>query len=248
MRNLLIIFTLIFCDLVNAQSKDLFDENRNLIDEAKNYYQKKEYVNVIKMLENILPQIDKSNETEVHKFLGFSYAMMNDKISARVHFKILLKLNPTFALKAQDAEPSIIEILNEVKKEIAHESALCSCFIPGIGQLLKGEEQKGKLLMLGASVSFVSTVLFWLETANKQQKYLSLGPDRIEYMDEYYNEYNKWFRISISSSSVFIGFYLFSIWDAYFTNTSIKVINDDINSSGFILKDDLIKIGYKFRF
>ncbi len=102
--------------------------------------------------------------------------------------------------------------------------------------------------MLGASVSFVSMVLFWLETANKQQKYLSLGPDRIEYMDECYNEYNKLFHISISSSSVFIGFYLFSIWDAYFTNTSIKVINDDINSSGFILKDDLIKIGYKFRF
>ncbi len=82
------------------------------------------------MLENILPQIDKSNETEVHKFLGFSYAMMNDKISARVHFKILLKLNPTFAMKAQDADSSIIAILNDAKKEIAHESALCSCFIP----------------------------------------------------------------------------------------------------------------------
>ncbi len=50
MRNLLIIFTLIFCDLVNAQSKDLFDENRNLIDEAKNYYQKKEYKNAGKYL------------------------------------------------------------------------------------------------------------------------------------------------------------------------------------------------------
>ncbi|MEO0137666.1 MAG: hypothetical protein ABIL39_10605 [candidate division WOR-3 bacterium] len=247
MRKFFIILTVFIYYIAYGQSNILIEENANLIDQAKNYYQNKEYTIVIKTLESILPQIDELNKIEAHKYLGFSYAKINDRISAKEHLKTLLKLNPQFSFKAQEVDSSIIEILNEAKREIAHEAAMCSCFIPGVGQVLKGEERKGKLLMLGSSLSFVSTVILWLETENRQQRYLGLGPDSVEYMDEYYSEYNKWFRISVSSSAIFIGFYLFSIWDAYFSNTQVKIVNET-GSSNFIRGNDLIKIGHEFSF
>ncbi len=248
MKKFTILFTLLIFQTLQAQSLDLIDENKNLIDQAKGYYQEKEYRIVIQTLGNILPQLDKTSKIDAHKYLGFSYVRMNDKISAKEHFKILLKLNPDFTLDPADADSSIIAMLNAVKKEIAQESAICSCFIPGSGQLLKGEEKKGKLLMLGTSLSLVSSTLAWVETYNRQIHYLGLGPDSVEYMDKYYNDYNKFFKISIASTSVFAGIYIYCILDALFANTEIKVLDNRTKSLYFTPEPKSTKIGYKITF
>ncbi|MCX7995757.1 MAG: tetratricopeptide repeat protein [candidate division WOR-3 bacterium] len=252
MSKLITCFSLLLYTAIYAQSSDIIDENKDLLDKAKTSYEQKEYADVIKTLENILPQIDKSNMVEVHKYLGFSYARLNDKISAREHFKTLLKLNPHFTLNAQDADSSIIIIINEAKKEIAQESGMCSCFIPGAGQLIKGEDKKGKLIMLGSSLSLISSVLLWIETMNKQQNYLGIGPDSVEYMDEYYSEYNKWFRISVFGSTLFAGIYFYSIFDAIFANTTVKVESNNTNNTNslhnIIPENISAKVGFKFRF
>uniref|UniRef100_A0A7V3VTS5 PKD domain-containing protein n=1 Tax=candidate division WOR-3 bacterium TaxID=2052148 RepID=A0A7V3VTS5_UNCW3 len=67
--------------------------------------------------------------------------------------------------------------------------------------MLKGEDKKGKLIMLGSGFSFVASALLWLERDELHNSYLSLGPDSTEYMDKYYNSYNKYYKLSTSSST-----------------------------------------------
>ncbi len=241
-----ILFLLLF-NILQAQHQDMIDENKSPIEQAKDFYQEKEYTTVIKTLENSLPQLDRADKIAAHKYLGFSYAKINDRVSAKEHFKILLKLNPNFTIDAKDMDSVIIKILNDAKKEIAQESAVCSCFIPGTGQLIKGEERKGKLIMLCTGLSVASSVLLWLETESKQRDYLSLGPDSVEYMDRYYNNYNKSFRISVFSSAISAGIYIYSILDALFGNTKVKITQDP---GSFYLSpgNESIKVEYRIDF
>ncbi|MEO0123485.1 MAG: hypothetical protein ABIL69_05710 [candidate division WOR-3 bacterium] len=220
----------------------------NYIDTAKDCYQKENYVGTIKTLEVVLPNLSKIEKLDAHKYLALSYAKINDKISAKEHFKILLKLNPKFKLNKDDADSSVIAIINDAKKEIAQESAMCSCFIPGTGQLIKGEDKKGKLIMLGASLSLASSIYLWMETENKKNEYLELGPDSVEYMDEFYNTYNRSYHIFLLSSSVFAGFYLYSILDALFADLKVDISNDGSNSIYFVPEQKSIKIEYKIKF
>ncbi len=222
------------------------EEINNLLNQAVLHYQQGEWAKTIMILEDALPRFDNEDRIDAHKYLGMSYARLNDNISSKEHFKTLLKLNPKFTLKSEDADLSIIGIINEAKKEIAYESAFCSCFIPGIGQMIKGEDKKGKLIMLGSGLSLASSVLLWLETEDRHNDYLSLGPDSIQYMDEYYNNYNKYYRISLCSSGVFLGIYLFGILDAMLGNTRI-VISD--RHSLYINPDLMsLKFGYQIKF
>uniref|UniRef100_A0A7V0Z5P5 Tetratricopeptide repeat protein n=1 Tax=candidate division WOR-3 bacterium TaxID=2052148 RepID=A0A7V0Z5P5_UNCW3 len=229
-------------------SKILLSQKNDAIDTARDCYQKENYTGTIMTLENALPEFNETEKIEALKYLGCSYAKINDKISAKEHFKSLLKLNPKFKLNKEDADSSVIKILNDAKKEIAQESAMCSCFIPGAGQLLKGDEKKSKLIMLGASLSLVSSIYFWIETENKKNDYLKLGPDSIKYIDDYYNIYNRWFHISLLSSSVFAGFYFYSILDALHINKEVDIANEGGGSLNFIPEMHSVKIEYKIKF
>ena len=237
-----------FFFIILVISKILFSQKNDALDTAKEYYQTENYTGTIKTLENALPELNETEKMEAHKYLGYSYAKINDKILAKEHFKALLKLNPKFKLNKEDADSTVIKILNDVKKEIAQESAMCSCFIPGAGQLIKGDEKKGKLIMLGASLSLVSSIYFWAETENKKNDYLKLGPDSIEYMDDYYNIYNRWYHISLLSSSVFTGFYLYSILDALHIDKEVDIANEGSRSLNFIPEMHSVKIEYRIKF
>jgi|UniRef100_A0A7V3VUL2 tetratricopeptide (TPR) repeat protein len=119
MKNALSI--LFILGLLRAQ--ELAREDRDLLKWAVAYYQRGEWNEAIKIIEDALPNLEIEERFEAHKYLGMSYARLNNNISAKEHFKILLKLNPKFALNSVDADPLRVKLLNDAKKEIAYESA-----------------------------------------------------------------------------------------------------------------------------
>ena len=150
------------------------------------------------------------------------YVPIGDKESSKDHFKRVFRICPKYSPNPDTMLPEVIEILRRAKAERAHEAAMCSCFIPGMGQMIKGDDTKGRIILVAGTATFATTLASWIITLDKRYDYLALGPSETEKMDNAYNTYNTWQRTSIVSSVLFLGIYFYSIYDAMFTNTSIS--------------------------
>lgn len=212
---------------------------------AREYYESGAYSRSITKLESALPFLEGNTLVEAHTLLAFNYVVVGDKANAIEHFKHALTKYPDLQLDAYGATPEIMAVFEEARKEKAYESAGCSCFIPGIGQILKGDDQKGRAILAASVITLGGTLISWSIADSKHSAYASLGPDDIDQMDSVYNDYNRWRKITIVSGVLFVGIYTYSIFDAMLW---IKPSRRRTSNSraGIILQydGDNTKIGY----
>lgn len=218
------------------------DLSKKVIEQVAVYYAGGEYRAVINSLEYTLPQLNESAKPEAHKYLALSYAALGNIPTAREHFRTALSLNAKMILDTAMVSPDIMELVWQVKKDISREGAMCSCFIPGWGQMAKGETRKGCIVLGGSVATVVTSVLLWFIAEDRHDDYLALGYDDQARMDSYYHAYDRWYKAALLSSTVFAGIYVYGFYDALSVNkTSITDQFDDIKSKR-------VRIGYKIKF
>ncbi len=178
------------------------------------YYKNGAYTKSIKALDSILIDCNEDLRAEINKYLAFNYIAIGDEAAAVVHFKKALSLDPNLELDENISSSEEIRVFEAAKKELAHESGGCSCFIPGIGQFMKGEDEKGRAIIATSSLTLASAIITWAVADSKHNHYLSLGPDEIDDIESAYEDYNRWRKTSIIATATFVGIYIYSILDA----------------------------------
>ncbi len=239
---LMCILMVAFCtaDGLSQDSPDIV-----LLDAMGDYYNG-EYSKAIKLLEDALENYEDGNRLTAHKFLAFCYIAIGVNLQALVHFKKVLSIDSDFELDSLAVTSAIYTVFREAKRERAQEGACCSCFIPGYGQFMKGEDVKGKVICATSGITLVATLLLWFRTDHEHTEYLSLGPDERDRIEDAYQSYNRWYRISLAGTTLFAAMYLYSIFDAFpFGSSTTK--SSSGSGFGFNLHEDseTIKIGFR---
>lgn len=181
---------------------------------ADDYYQG-EYRKTVLRLENNIALYHDGALLEAHKYLAFSYARLGQGERAGKQFRMIFRLDPRWKMDPKDSAPEIDPILIATRKDIAQEAGMCSCFIPGIGQIMKGEQKKGLILLSGTSAALAVSIACWVVTDNRRQDYLAIGLNDTLRMNEAYGRYNNWYRLSLASTAVLLGVYIYGICDAF---------------------------------
>ncbi|UCF71081.1 MAG: hypothetical protein JSW49_02055 [candidate division WOR-3 bacterium] len=212
---------------------------------AKAHYASGAYSRSVTMLETALPYLSGNQLIEAHVFLAFDYVAIGDDASAIEHFKNALTKDPNLQLDGYAPTPDILTVFEDARKEKAYESAGCSCFIPGIGQIFKGDKSKGRVIIAASVLTLAGTLVSWSIADSKHTAYLSLGPDNLDQMDDVYNDYNRWRKITILSGAAFVGIYVYSIFDAMLSLKKTKTKTSNLQT-GFHFKCDgnHTQIGY----
>ena len=224
------------------------DGYEQVLEIAREDYRNKAYANSIGQLETILPYLEGHALVDAHVFLAFNYVGLGDTTTAVEHFKDALTTEPKLQLKPYDPSPEIVIVYEQAKQEKAHELAGCSCFIPGIGQILRGDTERGGVIIAASAISLASTLLSWSIADGKRTDYLSIGPADLYRVEEAYDEYNRWRKITVLSASVFAGIYLFSIVDALIVRNDPKLPDaEDETGMIFDFNGEQVNIGYVFK-
>lgn len=214
---ILLVFTGVnYCSAQVAKN----ESDENALKRAIDDYERGAYTKSLHELENITHVHDRDLQVYVHTFMALNYVAIGDKYTAIEQFKKALSIDPDLELDPVIVTPEIAYVLEEAKSEKAYESAGCSCFIPGIGQFMKGEENKGRAIIAASGLTLTGAMITWVVADSKHNHYLSLGPEDVEDMDQAYNDYNRWRKASIITATAFVGIYIYSILDAILSRKS----------------------------
>ncbi|MEO0129320.1 MAG: tetratricopeptide repeat protein [candidate division WOR-3 bacterium] len=223
-----------------------------------------------------LKQLNKNEQVEAYKYLAFSYVAFGDKEKAKEQFKKALTLDPKLELDPATVSPKIIKVFEEAKaemiaitpvpqpvqptppkpvepvvkpKSVSTSAALLrSCCLPGWGQMYKGEDSKGKIMIITTAILFPTT-LFATSIQNvKHENYLKIEPGNEDEMDRAYKEYRAWYNISAICWLGFFGFYGYNIYDVITSKPGIKSsMIEDNNGIYCRFTGDNLKFGYNFK-
>ena len=173
-----------------------------------------------------------AQRSEIHKYLAFCYVAMGERENAVQEFINLLKLTPDHRFNPKLISPKVIEVFNialeryqELLKQVVvnpepnfHfkriEASKRSLLFPGLGQLYKGEEQKGYILMGGEVTVLVSLVLFQWQYDKAHEAYLnaSIQSD----IQDKYDTYNLYYKLRNFSAVSAVLIYLYSYYDCVY--------------------------------
>ncbi|HDS09233.1 MAG TPA: hypothetical protein ENN73_03310 [Firmicutes bacterium] len=135
---------------------------------------------------NTLEKQKDEDMIEAFKYLGFSYVAFGEREKAKIEFKKVIKLDPHIQLDPSFVSPKIIAVFEEARAELRAEgfdfskpvkptptpvptpkpqgewtrggAFARSLFIPGLGQIYKGQKVKGYVI-LGAETLFLLATL-----------------------------------------------------------------------------------------
>jgi tetratricopeptide (TPR) repeat protein len=181
--------------------------------EIKEHYDQGEYYIAIGILESTLANAPRGSLDEYYTYLALCYAQNGIKFKAQEHFKHALRNNADLRLPP-NTPANIAALFNETKRELSSEAAMCSCIMPGMGQMLKGETSKAKRMMLAFGLSAFAAGASWVITLNKHSAYLELGPADIGRLESAYNSYNTWYHTSLALTAVLACVYIYNMFDA----------------------------------
>jgi len=238
----------LFATCLHAQ-EILSDSLNEVFEQAQYDYNSGEYIKTINKLEGMLEHLESTEMVEGYKYLAFCYVNIGDETTARDYFKKALKIVPKLRLNTSAISPAILRVFRQAQKERAHEAAMCSCFIPGWGQMLKGEDAKARKIMVASGVTLLASTISWIVTQSKYDNYIDLGPADINKMDDVYKEYNQWYKTSLVASAIFLGIYTYSICDAMFAGTKMESSNSESrNGFSYVVDNRSIGISYTLGF
>lgn len=234
-RIFLLLAFLLFLGVGLAQTVDE-DSITILLKDVKDCYNEGEYAAVIDILGRVLNDLEGSSVSEAYTYLAVSYVAIGNRTAAKEHFKRALRFSPKLILDPAIVEKEAISIFNETRREVAGEAAMCSCFLPGSGQMMKGDNRKGQIIMAASAVTAITSILSWTITQGKGQTYWNLGSDETDELEQTYNEYNKWYGRSLLISASFLCIYLYGIIDAFVCDAGCGSTITPSMKSGLILE------------
>ena len=234
--------------LITKTQPSEHDEQEQVLASAREHYDNGAYARAITQLETILPYLEGESLIDAHILLAFNYVAIGDEASAIAHFKGALTQDPELNLDEYETTPEIAAVFKKAAQEQAYEFAGCSCFIPGIGQILKGDYTKGRAIIAASAVTLAGSLVSLSVADGKRTTYLSLGPDDLDRIEEAYDDYNRWRKITILSATAFLGVYVYSIVDAMISRTSPKKKEIDQRSGiKFKFDNETAGISYVFK-
>lgn len=177
--------------------------------------------------------------TQIHKILGLIYFSQNRQAEARTQFENALSLSPDLELDSLMVSPKIMEFFNQVKTDFTEArqntdapsqvryvlvsdprpaAAMRSMVLPGWGQLYKGEQRKGIVLLSMWTVGIVGSVVTHIARNDARDDYLAAtNPAQIESRFDRFDTLHK-LRNNLLLFSA--GVWLFSYFDAILKHDS----------------------------
>ncbi len=199
----------------------LFSLENKKIQELDSLFYYGYYEQVIEKGENYLQEKElKKNEKEkILILLAQSYIILGDEEEGKNYFSLLLKLNPKRKLDPKEYSPKIIEIFENLKKELKGKEEIFKkeidkkIFIyPGIYQIKNKEKLKGLSLFTMETISLASILPSYIFMNNAHNNYLNEKDiNKIEGKYQIYKlSYNLFYSTIIISSLTYI-FHLIDI-------------------------------------
>ncbi|MFQ5709400.1 MAG: hypothetical protein ACE5HO_18230 [bacterium] len=230
----------------------------NLLQEIQNAYTQLNYqeaeIKAKAVLENY-NRFSPKQLTEVHKILGIIYFSQNKVEAARQQFENALSLTPDFELDRLFVSPKIVAFFTQVKKQFRAEkdlggpskaqvryvliedsrpaATLRSMFLPGWGQLYKGDKTKGRILMALWGVGVAGSIIAHVARQNAEDRYLAeTNPARIE---SRFNTFSRLHKLRNNLLLFSAGVWVFSYLDAILRGKPQHVTASQSNQSILIL-------------
>ncbi len=168
--------------------------------------------------------LDTKEELEIRRLMAFSYVALGLNEDAAEEFAIILSRDPDYTLDPVLTSPKIVSIFESAREirtrvEVAlperydnSKAAMRSVLLPGLGQIYKGEKEKGILIIASEALLLGATVYCHSEFTDAHRRYL----DAIEPSDvtSAYQSYNNWYRARLLAGSAAAAVWLYSHIDA----------------------------------
>jgi tetratricopeptide (TPR) repeat protein len=245
-----------------------------MLGKAKDHYYNGEYESAIKQLQSALlylRQLKQTDQVEAYKYLAFSYVAFGDNERAKVQFKKAFVLDPELELDPATVSPKIIKVFEEAKAELAvapvqeptepitelttdeissFDATIRSCCVGGWGQMYRGEKSKGRKMMIAWGVTMGTTLVSWIMTADRRDKYNQLYWNQpSSAFDDAYKKYKRWYNVACVSTLVFVGVHAYNLFDIVFHKPATRTSMIE-QSRGFTFEAgmDHVKLGYTLKF
>ncbi len=149
---------------------------------------------------------------DVHTVAGLILISRNERSEARSHFSAALSLDPDLTLDPLIASPEVVDFFESVKRDSASTSpaqpppvryipvedpragaALRSMLVPGWGQMYKGQQTKGAIMMGAWGFAAAGTIASHFIRNDREDRYLS-ETDPLAVLDRF-DDFNRWHKI-----------------------------------------------------
>jgi len=196
------------------------------IEKIRKEYDLAHYKEVISLAKEFISQgsLEPESEITARKLMAFSSVALGMNDEAEQEFEKILRLRPDFVLSPVLTSPKIVSVFKRVKQRVEREkidhfrapdnriAALRSALFPGLGQLYKGEKNKGYVIVASEAVLLGATVYSHLRHGQFHDEYLrSVDPEEIE---RNYKEYNNWYRARLIFGGAAVAVWMYSHLDA----------------------------------
>lgn len=171
------------------------------------------------------------NVVEIHQVLGIIAYSEGSFFEAKAQFEAALSLDPGLRLDSLYVSPKIQQFLREVKENLGGQNghtvkdtrylivpdprpqaALRSLLLPGMGQIMKQQKNKGRVLMIAAGAGVVATGALHLRREAARENYLAA--QTISRAVSTYSRYNMLNRARNGAALFTTGVWLYSFFDA----------------------------------
>ncbi len=191
--------------------------------------------------------------TWIHIYLGSAKFAQGNLRQARAEFSAALSLNPDIRLDPVRFSPKIIDLFEEVRKNMAPRSdanrtesaavryivvrdrridaAWRSLLLPGWGQIYKGEKWKGRIL--GVAVAADLLALIYAQNKVDQAHSDYLRARKPEIIEKKYDTYKNYYRLRNGLLFLGVAAWSYSYFDALFKPMSrvTRTVNLDVRFS-----------------
>lgn len=169
---------------------------------------------------------------EVHTIAALVLMSRNEVSRARSHFASALSINPDLTLDPLLASPKVVEVFQEVKRATSASNvssadpsvryvrvfdprpaaAVRSMLVPGWGQMYKGQQRRGLVLMSVWGATTAGTIAAHVIRNSREDSYLSeTEAGRIQ---DRFDSFNRWHKIRNSIALAALTTWIVSYVDA----------------------------------
>lgn len=172
----------------------------------------------------------RADSSEVLRLQGSALVALGRNREAASAFELLLDLDPDLELDPETVSPKIRAVFDGVKtrRPVAPDSGAAilvtrvdtvfrrqpvplSIIIPGAGQLHKGQQLKGWVIIAGTAAGLAGSIYTHVRYTRARDEYLAAGPTEVV---ERYQEADRWYQARTISVSFTALAWLYSLVDA----------------------------------
>ncbi len=231
MRAILLLL-LLYCLPVPAR------QNSDLTGALREAARRFEHLRVISLAESLLSGgiQDTTTRIEVLRLKGIAHYNLNQMDAALRDFSDILKLNPGYRMNPIENSPKIVAVFNTLRDRfkqpprqiIRYDTvrvkqrvslSLTGLLLPGYGQLQRGEQTRGWLMLAGSMTSLGVGIYSAIDCADKEKRYLNETDKKL--IADKYEAYNRSYQLRNAALGVFAVFWAWAQYD-YFVPLSIR--------------------------